>query len=1102
MGLRRAIGCFLFLLLLGGVVGGSYVWSLWTRMDEMLHGRLVDGFKEMVPDWDVSFNRARFDFQGQVRVYDFALNNPETGTPILTVPETILSVDREQLGQQRLVCQQVRMMQPQLELQRDIEGAWNWEALFPMPAHQTSPPEWVIERGVLRLTMERGGDDEPFSLVLQNVHIQLTPSGKRRYVVSGTVLAGAAGEIRLEGEWNLDEKTWKIDGHVDEFHFRTEVWDQICEFFPQCRERLIELPEKIGFPLPGEPVTDPALDAVGDLNFQVQQVSADEAVDYRCLINLKSGQWTHPLFPYPLDDIQAKIFCDTKQISVPNFSARHGTLQMIVRKGLWDLSHPDAPITGLVALLNVPLEPATRSRLTPYLKEIYDQIQPAGKVDLKMQIAYTVRSGFRCDCDLIPKGISAAHVKFPYPVDEINGLIMKRGSVVDIKLTGLAAGQRELKLTGRIRQGTVRPSSAIEIQVDSVPLDETFLSAAPEQAQLVLKSLNLQGLANIHYRLTRIGGGDAPWETQLWSTIRQGSLFSKCFPYLISDLQGVVEYDGQDWTFNKLKGFHGSAELTASGDYRVERGRSLLGLTIQTTGAEFHRDLQAALPESWKKLFEEFSPKGKFDCLTTIDWAPGQVPEISLEADLNGIELNLKSFPFPLADVRGHMTLHRDSQDLSLQRVDLTKIEGRHEDTKVSMNSGFAILEPTGAWRVRLDELQVEDLNPNNRFRRALPSGFREVVDTLDPRDGPISLGGMLEFRGSGRAEDGATSAWDLEILCTDTSVTTGVDLKHLYGKFKIRGTWDGRAIATDGEGDLTSMSIMGYQFSNVKGPVSISGNQLVIGSRDVVNPRRNPDPGTPRQKPSPQQRITGRAIGGIFTLDGIAVLGKETSYKVVLTMRDALLERYAEQYMPNQHDLRGIMTGEAELQGRGSSARSLAGTGQLLIRPAALYQLPVMLAIIKQLNGGSANNTAFEEAQAFFEIGNGRFNFKQVDLKGAALNLKGFGWVGFDRRLSFDFFSSVPRNRAPLAIIQQMVGQATVGWMGVVVRGTLDNPDAKIRPAQRLDDAVKRFLSGIDPRAPTGQRGPAPRSAEPPGGTLPRGPAMNREAGGVTRRP
>ncbi|MDB5341012.1 MAG: hypothetical protein JWN70_6631, partial [Planctomycetaceae bacterium] len=295
-----------------------------------------------------------------------------------------------------------------------------------------------------------------------------------------------------------------------------------------------------------------------------------------------------------------------------------------------------------------------------------------------------------------------------------------------------------------------------------------------------------------------------------------------------------------------------------------------------------------------------------------------------------------------------------------------------------------------------------------------------------------------------------------------------------------IKGTWDGQIIVTDGLSDLTSMTILGYQFSAVKGPISINGNHLYIGSRELIDARRKTT--GPLKRPPPEQRITGRAINGIFTLDGVAVLGSETSYTVALTMRNALLERYAELYLPNQHDLRGKMQGWAELSGRGNSTRNLTGRGELLIAPAAIYQLPVMLAVIKQLNGGSPNNTAFDEAQAFFKIANNQFEFDQVDLKGAALNLKGFGRVRFDRRISFDFFSSVPRARAPLAILQQVVGQATVGWMGVQVSGTLDNPDVQIRPAQRLDDAVKRFLGGIDPRpatiptspaAPTGRRVP-----------------------------
>ena len=1053
------------LLLLAGAAGGGYVWFLWTRTDEMLQGHIDAAFQESVPDWGVSFSGSRFDYQGQIRVSNFVLKLPKTDSPFLNLHEAVVSVDRAQLGQQRLVFQQIRLVQPRLELVRNRDGHWNWEGLGKLPEPQGNLPEWLIERGTIRVRLDQPAPGEPNTTVLQNVHLQLTPSGKRRYLIKGTALIEPLGLVNLDGHWHLDDQQWMLSGRVDQLKVATPLWDKVCEFFPQSRSYMADFPEKCGFPLPGPPLTDPQIDAVGDLFFRLQKSAATEPIDYKLLVNLKSGSWSHPLFPHPLDDVQGKIYCDRTQVTVPAFSGRHGTMQVLVRKGTLDLTRPEYPLTALATIKNLPLEPSTRARLNSHLQNAYDHLQPSGKVHVDMQVFYDRVKGFRCDSDVIPQGCTMTHVKFPYTVDNVQGIIKKRGHRVDAELTG-TAGQREVTMTSHSRIGGEHQGARVDVRVAKLPLDEVFVMSTPATIRNVLRSTNLQGVADFHWHMTRSGGDDVPWTTRLLGALHSGSMTCKCFAYALNDLEGLIDYDGQTCTFTNLKATHGATELSGQGAYRLNGESGNLELTVRSVGTKLDQELEHALPEGWRKLWQEFSPQGSFDCTTNINWTPGNNPEISLEADLLQTAFQLKSFAYPIEDVQGHISFHRDETNPTLLRADLTNIQGKHGDTKVVLHNGFALLQPNQDWRVRLDDLQVEDLTPNNRFRRALPAGFREVIETLDPRDGNVSLEGMLEFYGTGNPQDGVTSAWDLEILCAGTSVTAGVDLKHLYGKFLINGTWDGQIIVTDGLSDLTSMTILGYQFSNVKGPLSIEGNHLYIGSRDVVGARR--DPSGVIKRPAPEQRITGRAINGVFTLDGIAVLGSETSYTVVLTMRDALLERYAELYLPNQHDLRGIMTGEAELSGRGNTTRNLTGRGQLSIRPAALYQLPVMLAVIKQMNGGSPNNTAFDEAQAFFKVANNQFVFDQVDLKGAALNLKGFGRVRFDRRISFDFFSSVPRARAPLAILQQFVGQATVGWMGVEVRGTLDNPDAQIRPAQRLDDALKRFLGGIDPRPST----------------------------------
>ena len=65
-----------------------------------------------------------------------------------------------------------------------------------------------------------------------------------------------------------------------------------------------------------------------ELFFRMGQKTLTTPVDYKLLVNLKSGRWTHPLFPHPLDDVKGKLYCDPLQVSVPYLSGRHGTMQI------------------------------------------------------------------------------------------------------------------------------------------------------------------------------------------------------------------------------------------------------------------------------------------------------------------------------------------------------------------------------------------------------------------------------------------------------------------------------------------------------------------------------------------------------------------------------------------------------------------------------------------------------------------------------------------------------------------------------------------------------------------------------------------------------
>jgi len=425
--------------------------------------------------------------------------------------------------------------------------------------------------------------------------------------------------------------------------------------------------------------------------------------------------------------------------------------------------------------------------------------------------------------------------------------------------------------------------------------------------------------------------------------------------------------------------------------------------------------------------------------------------------------------PYSLDRIKARFSYEKD-------RVKIESFSGRHDLTKVRAK-GYVVCPSRGVWVVHLTEFFADDLVLNRQFRQALPADLRSVIEQLDPH-GPISLVGPLEFRGGIEPPAAVTAAWNLTAHLSGNQITTGVDLKNVNGRVSSRGTWDGRRAEMSGKVDIDSVWVWGYQFTKLRGPYQLDGNRLTVGSPKAL---RHVPRGT-RLKPIPlTDRLTARAIGGIFTLDAVIDLKDDPVYQLKLTMTQGLLEQYARRYIRGRSSLKGVMTGWIDLSGHGNSAKNLKGHGRLQIRPAALFELPVMAQVFKLLSLTTPDKTAFYHAYTDFTVGKERFYFNTIDLLGNAVSLRGRGTAAFNGTLNLDFYSMIPRNSIPIPIIKDVVGGLTTGWVGVTVRGTVAAPIAQTRPLKSLDDALRRFLGSFNPRRRG--RGTPPRMVIP---TLP----------------
>lgn len=278
-----------------------------------------------------------------------------------------------------------------------------------------------------------------------------------------------------------------------------------------------------------------------------------------------------------------------------------------------------------------------------------------------------------------------------------------------------------------------------------------------------------------------------------------------------------------------------------------------------------------------------------------------------------------------------------------------------------------------------------------------------------------------------------------------------------IYGLVTADGQWDGFHLHNTGRIQLDTAEVLEMPFTHVEGPYSVNDDELVLGAREVFVDRD-------LTQVDRRQRIKARAYGGELVLDALVDLRKDGRYRFFTELNDALLESYAALHMPDQKSLKGVIKAWMRLEGTGDSAADVEGEGQLLISPAALYELPVMVHLmgaLSQLKFNVQDRTAFGYAKMDFDVGQEAFKIKRIDLDGKSISLLGRGTVGFGGDVHLDFFSRPPR---PTAASLPIINRLWTQWTMVEVRGTTSRPQTTPKPLGQLDQNMQQFLKAFNP--------------------------------------
>ena len=217
--------------------------------------------------------------------------------------------------------------------------------------------------------------------------------------------------------------------------------------------------------------------------------------------------------------------------------------------------------------------------------------------------------------------------------------------------------------------------------------------------------------------------------------------------------------------------------------------------------------------------------------------------------------------------------------------------------------------------------------------------------------------------------------------------------MRGINGGIRLVGRSDGRMAFSAGELALDSMIWKDVQLTNVRGPLWADSVHCLFGEPAC------------KQQNQPPRRMTADAYGGSLATNIELVHGTNPSYKIDLHLGGANLARFANERLGGPNDMNGTVSGKLVVSGTGSSTQTLRGAGELHVVDANIYELPLLVSMLKVLSQSHARYDGIQSLRHGVCTSRASMStFEQLNLLGDAVSLYGKGEADFNRRLDLEF--------------------------------------------------------------------------------------------------
>jgi hypothetical protein len=1080
------------------VAAAVAAFCLYQQADSKIRHHVQAKLEQHYPGLKIKLRSAqRVEGKG-IRVFDLSINDPNVAGPcgeLLWAEEALFEcpTDWQELVKGDLPVRRVTIRRPTLRIAHLPDGTWSAGKLLPPPQSGSCTPETTIEGAAIEIV---DPSKSPAStLVIRDLNLAFGPVGgqapganRNLRQFRGTLAGDCLRRAEFEGWVDIRTSAYSIRGKAEGI-----------EISPELRDSLPE-------PLATKLAAIGQLRGQAELTFQLDH-DKTAAVPLRFDVSgrLARGRIDDPRLPQPMTDIEATFRLSNAGYAIDGLTARSGRTALAVtcQGAGYDSTYP---LALRAAIRRLDLDPALFRVLTPSLQNAWRHYSPAGQIDVDAQLQYDGRSWQPPQISVKCLDVSFSHYKFPYRLDHGSGSLTLKDDVLKVDLTAFAGRQPVVVTAEANTPFHPDPPGRVEIQGAKIQLDESLIAALPEKPQQVVRSLDPHGTLNAYVLMWRSRCGE-PIHRQIVLDVNHCSVRYEKFPYQLTDVSGRLEMFDHNWKFRNLVGRHNGAMVTCEGSLRViekvepgaeplvpDLGRPQLGdtsdpvvsapltplfqrseLVLKFTGKDvpLEEELRDALRASphIQQVWLNLRPQGIVNLTAEVCYSPEQKSEqrpeqkkfsvtARIEPQRKSVSIEPVHFPYRFDRIQGAI-------DYSDGHVTFQNCRAEHGPAKAAVKiatDGHCDFHPDGCWNVCFEKLLVDQIRVDRELSEALPERLKRVAAELNP-SGAMNLRGSLELERTGPPDEPLQSRWNMGVgMQQGTLQCGGILLENVCGGASFRGAFDGRHVLSRGELMLDSVSYKDYQFTSVAGPIAFDDGRVLFGAW-VDHPQRGigaSDATGPLQSP---RSLSAALFGGLVNGDAWVTLGSTPTYTMNVTVTDANLARCAQEVTGSRQRLRGKILLTADLAGSGRTRNLLSGKGSIRLSEANIYELPVMLSLLKLLSIRPPDQNAFSDAEIDYRIVGEHVYFDRIVFHGDAISLRGSGEMRPQSQIDLTFYALVGRGELEIPVVKQVLRAAAEQLLMIRVGGTLERPEPRQEPLPVLNQALQQIRSELENR-------------------------------------